>query len=152
MKKIGVVILNFLLFSIGSAQERNWHEEAEQGNTNAQAHLGYRYYTGKGKEQSYSRAAYWMEKAAEKGEVLSQERLGYMYYNGLGVERSYSKAVYWWSKAATYGLAEAQGNLGYAYYMGHGVEKDKRKAIYWLRKACENFDDRSCEMLNKINN
>ncbi|MCK5668590.1 MAG: SEL1-like repeat protein, partial [Gammaproteobacteria bacterium] len=36
---------------------------AEQGDKNAQAHLGYMYYVGEGVEQDYARAVKWYKKA-----------------------------------------------------------------------------------------
>ena len=53
-------------------------------------------------------------------------------------------------KSAEQGDAKAQNNLASCYYFGKGVEKSKCKAIYWLRKACENFNSKACEKLNKI--
>lgn len=51
---------------------------------------------------------------------------------------------------ANNGDADAQLYLGYAYYNGKGVEQSYSQALYWLRKACNNQNDKACNLLNKI--
>ena len=126
-------------------------EKAKTGNANAQYTLGSYYYLGSnGVEQSYSKAAYWLERAAEQGHSSAQYNIGFYYSQGQGVEQSYSKAIYWYKKAAEQGHSKAQYNIGVCYYNGNGVEKSKTNAIYWFRKACNNFEDKACEALNEI--
>ena len=126
-------------------------EKAKTGNENAQYTLGRYYFWGSnGVEQSYSKAAYWWEKAAKQGDSDAQCKIGVCYDEGKGVEQSYSKAAYWYKKAAEQGHSSAQYNIGVCYYNGNGVEKSKTNAIYWFRKACNNFEDKACEALNKI--
>ena len=126
-------------------------EKAKTGNVNAQYTLGGYYFLGSnGVEQSYSKAAYWLERAAEQGHSDAQFNIGFFYSEGKGVEQSYSKAIYWYKKAAEQGNSSAQYNIGVCYYNGDGVEQSKTKAIYWFRKACNNFEDKACEALNKI--
>ena len=75
-------------------------EKAKTGNENAQYTLGGYYFLGSnGVEQSYSKAAYWWEKAAEQGHGDAQFNIGVCYYNGDGVEQSKTKAIYWFRKA-----------------------------------------------------
>ena len=126
-------------------------EKAKTGNVNAQYTLGRYYLLGSnGVERSYSKAAYWWEKAAEQGHSNAQYNIGVCYSNGEGVEQSYSKAIYWYKKAAEQGNSDAQYNIGVCYYNGDGVEQSKTKAIFWFRKACNNFEDKACEALNEI--
>lgn len=126
-------------------------EKAKTGNANAQKTLGSYYYLGSnGVEQSYSKAAYWWEKAAEQGDSYAQYNIGVCYNEGEGVEQSYSKAAYWYERAAEQGHSNAQYNIGVCYDEGKGVEQSKTKAIYWFRKACNNFEDKACEALNEI--
>ena len=126
-------------------------EKAKTGNVNAQYTLGGYYFLGSnGVEQSYSKAAYWWEKAAEQGHGDAQFNIGVCYYEGNGIKQSYSKAIYWYKKAAEQGNSDAQYNIGVCYYNGDGVEQSKTKAIYWFRKACNNFEDKACEALNEI--
>ena len=83
-------------------------EKAKTGNANAQYTLGSYYYLGSnGVEQSYSKAAYWLERAAEQGDSDAQFNLGVCYDEGNGVEQSYSKAAYWYERAAEQGNSNA---------------------------------------------
>ena len=113
-------------------------EKAKTGNANAQKTLGSYYYLGSnGVEQSYSKAAYWLERAAEQGDSDAQCNIGVCYSEGKGVEKSYSKAAYWWEKAAEQGDSYAQYNIGVCYNEGEGVEQSYSKAAYWYERAAE---------------
>ena len=113
-------------------------EKAKTGNENAQYTLGRYYFWGSnGGEQSYSKAAYWLERAAEQGHRDAQSMIGVCYDEGKGVEQSYSKAAYWWEKAAEQGNSDAQCNIGFCYDEGKGVEQSYSKAAYWYKKAAE---------------
>ena len=111
--------------------------KAEQGDTEAQYNLGYRYYNGvDGVSKDYSQAVYWYTKVAKQGYAQAQNELGTCYYNGgYGVSKDYSKAMYWFSKAAEQGDSIAQHNLGVCYYNGRGIAKDKDMAKYWFEKS-----------------
>ena len=112
---------------------------ANQGDADAQYHLGEMYYVyvGDGATQDYVKAAYWFGKAAEQGHAKAQGGLGYMYYEGKGVAQDYAKAVYWNEKAANQGYASAQYLLGMMYYNGEGVTQDKQKACRLYRAAAD---------------
>lgn len=152
MKKI-IITLCLMIGSITFAQNTNiatLKAKANNGDVVAQFNLGNAYSDGEGVEQSHSQAVYWYRKAAEQGYAKAQFMLGYAYFEGKGVEQSKSQAVYWWKKLAEQGYAAAQCLLGFAYYLGDGVEQSKSQALYWLRKACNNQDDKACNLLNKI--
>ena len=51
---------------------------------------------------------------------------------------------------AQQGDVQAQYDLGVAYDNGYGVKQSDSQAVYWLQRACENFNDKACEFLNKI--
>ena len=94
-----VVLLSLLCILIGYSQQReakDFIEEAKEGVPEAQFNLALCYARGNGVEQSYSKAAYWYEKAANQNIVEAQFNLANYYENGKGVEQSYSKAVYWY--------------------------------------------------------
>ena len=59
---------------------------AEQGDADAQWHLGNAYYNGEGVEQDYVKAATWYRTAAIFGNASAQNNLGAAFYNGEGVE------------------------------------------------------------------
>ena len=115
-----------------------WGQKAaEQGDADAQYHLGTMYKNSTGVEPSDEKALKPYQKAAEQGDADAQYNLGFMYQYGRGVERSYEKAREWYLKAAEQGLAHAQYNLGRMYQYGRGVERSYEKAAEWFLKAAE---------------
>ena len=112
-------------------------QAAEQGDSQAQFHLGALYLVGQGVSQDYAKAIYWIQKAAEQGNVEAQYTFGIAYCKGDGVGKDESKAIYWIQKAAEQGHAGAQYALGNMYGAGFGITKDYAKAIYWAQKAAE---------------
>jgi TPR repeat protein len=99
--------------------------------------VGYAYYTGKGIEKDFSKAAYWYRKAAEAGWVTSQSNLCMMYIHGEGVPQDYAEAVNWCSKAAEQGFAKAQHNLGVMLVNGLGTEQDEPKGVQFITNAAQ---------------
>jgi uncharacterized protein len=87
-------------------------KEAEQGNVQAQYHLGGAYYNGSGVAKDPVEGAKWLLKAAERGHIQAQCDLGFMYQKGFGVEQSYQDTLKWYRMAAEQGDALAQHNLG----------------------------------------
>ena len=117
----------------------NLEATAEQGDMEAQFHLGCMYCQGEGTEVNYEKALYWWEKAAEQGDVRAQFNVGLIFFRGLGTEVNYEKALYWYEKAAEQGDAKAQFTTADMYYCsyGEGMSWDKEKALYWFEKAAE---------------
>ena len=74
---------------------------AEQGDAQAQNHLGIMYETGFGVTQDYLVAATWYRKAAEQGNPGGQYNLGALYERGNGVPQDYVQALKWYSLAAS---------------------------------------------------
>ena len=110
-------------------------QAAEQGNAQAQSHLGFMYYKGQGVVQDYQEALKWWRKAAEQGNADGQNNLGFMYYKGWGVAKDYQEAVKWWRKAAAQEHGPAQLGLGTCYAAGRGVIQDDTQAMDWFRQA-----------------
>ncbi len=121
---------------------------AEQGDAQAQAELGLRYFFGdKGVYLNYETAASWFSKAAEQGDAKAQMYLGNCYFTGGGVKQDSTQAVYWYRKAAEQGVADAQYLLGLYYHTGEGVKQDTTQAAYWWRKAAEQGDQKALDLL-----
>ena len=83
---------------------------AEQGDVEAQYALGKMYLTGQVVEQSYRKAAEWLQKATKQGNAEAQQQLDWMVM------------VAKYRKAAEQGDADAQCNLAEMYYDGRGVK------------------------------
>ena len=77
-----------------------WLEEARQGDSEAQNHLGEIYEKGLGTEPDYGAAAEWYRKAAEQGYAPAQTNLGRLYESGRGVPQDMSKALHWYRQAS----------------------------------------------------
>lgn len=91
---------------------REFKPLAEQGDSHAQATLGFMYANGHGVPQDYQQALIWFRKAALQGEAYAQNSLGIAYANGQGVAMSRVVAY------ALYNLSAAQApsyNTGAAY-------------------------------------
>jgi len=112
-------------------------ERAEEGNADAQFHLGLRYADGQGVPKDYGQAVVWYRKAAEQGHATAQVNLGLAYSRGQGVPQDYGQAAVWHRKAAEQGDATAQYSLGFAYAFGQGVPRDYEQAVAWYLKAAE---------------
>jgi hypothetical protein len=68
---------------------------AEQGNEEAQYHLGVMYQKGQGLQQDYTQAALWYRKAAEQGDTMAQAALSNLYVTGRGVPQDYILGYMW---------------------------------------------------------
>ena len=109
------------------------HPLAEQGDADAQFHLGVMYESGQGVLRSDAEAIKWYRKAAEQDDAVAQFNLGIMYAKG--GSPSYAEAALWYRLAAEHGLAGAQFNLGMMYVEGQGVPQDYVQAHMWLTLA-----------------
>ncbi len=130
---------------VAAYNEGNYHKAfklfkplAEQGDAQAQFHLGTMYYNGKGVPQDYREAEKWYRKGAEQEDAAAQFMLGVMYYYGKGVPQDYKEAVKWYRKVAEQGDDAAQYALGTIYHEGgKGVPQDYQEAVKWFRRAAE---------------
>lgn len=109
--------------------------EAENGDANAQAKLGWMYEYGCGVEKDYLEAAKCYQKAAKQGDVGAQSTLGAMYASGVGLEKDPAEALKWLRKAADQDDDMAQNSLGWMYRNGEGVEEDYVEAYAWFNLA-----------------
>ena len=98
--------------------EGNWEEAvswfckaAEQGDAEAQLHLGVMYGEGLGVEQSNEKAAEWYRKAAEQGNADAQVVLGCCYEFGDGLPIDLKKAALWYGRAGKQGHEKAAAAL-----------------------------------------
>ena len=113
------------------------HGLANQGDSLAQFHLAEMYLTGKGVNQSFEKAFYWMQKSADQGYLYAQKELAGMYFSGYGANQDYKKAFDWFQKSAAQDYPLAQFNLAVMYLLGYGVNQDYKKAFYWMQKSAD---------------
>jgi len=86
-----------------------WLPQAQEGDSEAQTHVGEIYEKGLGVNADYTVAAGWYRRAAEQGFARAQINLGYLYEAGLGVERDLTTAMNFYRDAS--GLTD--GDLEY---------------------------------------
>ena len=121
--------------NLSTAEMQRLRTRADQGDADAQSHLGALYLLGRGVQQDDVQAAKWSDKAAAQGDADGQFLLGLLYSLGRGVPEDYAQAAQWYQKAAAQGNAQAQGRLGTLYDFGLGVPQDYVQARQWYQKA-----------------
>jgi uncharacterized protein len=115
---------------------------AEQGNAEAQFHLGLLYDHGRGLPKNKDEALRWYRRAAMQGDTFAQNSLGDNYWEGTGVPKDDREAVRWWRLAADKGFVPAQHSLGKILAGGgQGVPADKPHAYMWLMLSAAQGDD-----------
>jgi TPR repeat protein len=105
-----------------------WHEQAENGDADAQAWIGAMYANGDGRDMDYGKANSWYLRAAEQGHAMAQANVGVAYYTGTGVEKDLDTAVHWLSAAADAGDLNGLFNLAVLYSKGEVLPGDDEAA------------------------
>ena len=113
---------------------------ANNGNTAAQANIGYYYDNGYGVEKNSEEAVRWYKHAAKNGNIHAQFNLGIMYEIGAGVTKDYEKAYKWFNMAAERGDRHAATYLGLFHEEGLGRPVDNIQAYAWYSIAAERHD------------
>lgn len=121
--------------NLSTAEMQRLRTRADQGDAEAQSHLGALYFLGWGVQQDDGQAAKWSDKAAAQGDADGQFLLGLLYSLGRGVPEDDAQAAQWYQKAAAQGNVPAQGRLGTLYDFGLGVPQDYVQARQWYQKA-----------------
>jgi FOG: TPR repeat, SEL1 subfamily len=93
------------------------------------------YFTGRGVEQDYRLAVYWLNEAVRRGYAPGQLPLGEIYDKAHRPEQVHSQA--WYRQTAEREIAKVQYNFGVWYYNGYHLNKDRQLALEWYLKAAE---------------
>jgi TPR repeat protein len=101
-------------YTSGSFEQaaRQWAPLAEQGEKQAQYHLGLLYEEGQGVAKNYDLARFWYLRAAQQGFIDAYFALGDIYAAGRGTESDRSLAYHWYTMAAASGHARAKEIMG----------------------------------------
>ncbi|MFT2634798.1 tetratricopeptide repeat protein [Helicobacter pylori] len=102
------------------------------------------------KEQDFSKARKYFERACELNNGSGCGTLGFLYGSGEGVEKNLTKAAQFYSKACELKEGDGCGALGALYYNGDGVKQDSKKAAALFEKACKLGYKKACEMLKEL--
>ncbi len=117
---------------------------AEEGNAQAQYHIGWMYREGQGVPQDEVQMAQWIRKSADQGHAEAQHYLGELYAHGIGVRENHAQAAHWFLKAAEQGDSRSQYNLGLLYeYGASDVQKNvvAAYALFSLSAKANSSDD-----------
>ena len=91
-----------------SKDAKLWREAAEQGDAEAQYHLGNAYEYGFGVSTDHKEADKWFRKAAEQGNIDAETSLGLNYMYGIWVKENQDEGLKWFKKAAEQGDKDAK--------------------------------------------
>ena len=151
MKKyLSIILLVLVSIPVQSNEFTEMLELAEQGNAEAQAALGKRYYNGEGVIEDATKGFQWSMKAANQGNVRGQYNVGFGYLSGSGTNYDSEKGIFWFEKAANKDLVLAQMALANFYLEGRIVNKNRSEAVKWLRKAAAAGEADAQSMLDVI--
>lgn len=126
---------------------------ARKGNANAQYWIGMHYDLSGvrlRRDQDYSEARKWFEKAAAQNKSSSLYMLGLYCEYGRGVPKDLSKAAEYYDRAANVRDYLAQLRLGKMYRSGIGVNRDLVQARKWMLLAKESSALQSAERQNEL--
>lgn len=120
-------------------------EYAENGNSDAQAELGIRYYLGfNGVNKNAVEAIKWLTKAQKQGNAYSVYWMGNCYYKGIGVEKDlakantlYKEAFESFKKMAKDGDIKALCYVGICHNDGKATKVNKKLAFEAFKVSAE---------------
>lgn len=118
-----------------------------EGNANAACDLGALYYTGRGGEQSYTKAIEYYTLAAKGGCRQAQENLGYCYYYGRDSEVDYEKAFHYFALGAFDGHLRSLYKIGDMYRYGQYVEKNPAEAFCIYSRCAETMTEKAIPLV-----
>ena len=123
-----------------------------KGFASAQHEWALIHYEGKGTEQDFEAAFYWLNRAVEQGHNYAKNQLALMYYYSKGTKKNLQRAFHLFKELAeqyeasspkdlylsmNQSYISAQYNLARMYEKGEGVSLDFEKALYWYQKAAQ---------------
>jgi len=114
-----------------------FHALAEEGDAEAQAHIGYMTYQGEGVQRDKTTAVNWYRRSAVQGNRYAQYNLAVAYAFGEGVAQDDDEAAIWYRRAAEQGSTISQYSLGVSYALGEGVEQSDANAAKWYLAAAK---------------
>ena len=107
-------------------------KQAEQGEARSQYRLGYRHFSGKGRERNKKTAVNLWKEAAEQGYLLAQYAVSLSY---LEEYDTIPEGIYWLNRAAGRDFAPALYELGRLYEKGYKVEPNEELSARSILRA-----------------
>ena len=106
---------------------------AENGEPNAQLHLGWLFEFGKGVDRNLMEAERWCRQAAGSHSPRAEFYLASLLFR----RQDYAPARDWFERAAAQGFAPALYQLAVMYRHGFGVDADHTRGTDYLRRAAD---------------
>lgn len=142
--------LQQFLAQFKKVQTEDIQQQAEDGDAEAQFHLGALYANGRGVEFDLDKASRWLHKAAEQDEFSAMTLLGWILIQQEDSE-SGIKAMEWYQKAAEAGDMDAQCSIGDLHINGAaGIEPSAKAMLYWYEQAANHNHPKAQFQLGKI--
>lgn len=119
----------------------------QEGDAEAQYHLGLMRENGTGIAANDSVAIKWYRAAAAGGHAEAQYRLGRFYEFGRGAPLDLVEALRWYQAAADQDLPAAQTRLGLMLFEGLGIAPDEKRGLALIEQAAEAGDPDAARFL-----
>lgn len=119
----------------------------QEGDAEAQYHLGLMRENGTGVAANDSVALMWYRAAAAGGHAEAQYRLGRFYEFGRGTPLYLVEALKWYQAAADQDLPAAQARLGLMLFEGLGIAPDEMRGLALIEQAAEAGDPDAAKFL-----
>ncbi|MCW8982941.1 MAG: sel1 repeat family protein [Gammaproteobacteria bacterium] len=142
--------LQEFLSQFKKAQLEEIQHKAEDGDSEAQFHLGALFANGRGVEFNLDEASQWLTKAADQDEFSAMTLLGWIAIQQEDSE-SGSRAMDWYQKAAEAGDVDAQCSIGDLHLTGGaGIEPNAKAMLYWYEQAANQQHPKAQYQLGKM--
>ncbi len=130
-----------------SSEMQEYHEQAVQGDMDAQAYLGISYYFGDEAPEDEQLGVYWLRKAAEQGSVDAKAVMGVIEITDAGY-RNVAHGLQWLKEAAGKD-ARYGSNLAEYLLFGeiYGIAQDVESAVIAARRGAEVDDPEAIALL-----
>ena len=113
-----------------------YSKAANLGYAHSQGTLGMMYMEGKGVEQNYTKAVYWMKKCCKNGFRGYYSNLADCYRKGLGLDKDEKKAFELYRKGADLGDLRSKVSMAECLIEGWGTDCDLGRAYKILQETC----------------
>jgi TPR repeat protein len=149
ISNISAVLLIIMLSNVAMSDDNSLFNGllhlAEQGNPEAQYHLGMAYNSGIGTKVDKTRAFEWFKKSASLGDALGQYKLGCYYagQGGEGIPLDLEIALKYKLISAEAGYALAQGDVAKIFYQRGQIEE----ALLWWDRAARQGSSEALNIL-----
>lgn len=109
---------------------------ANNGNKDAQYHLGLIFGKGLGTSKNLSEAHRYFLLAARQGHPVAQFHVAEAYRLGF-FQANESEITHWYRLSAQQGYADSQNNLGLRLLEGSGISRNETDAVKWFRVSAK---------------